>query len=282
MAKCKQEKGIRASADADLAALLRKEVAEANEHLYDAKRRLREQLQFAARVHRTLLPTAVEHARVHVDVRYLPLDTLSGDYFQVRFPDDKSLCYMTMCHVTGDGIAPALLASRISSEARHYIEEEYCPSDMVHALNCFIYEYFRDIEMEVTFMVARIQLDQRTITYSGAGHPGGLVLRPGEGLLHQLVSQHCSIGVNPEILVRESESTLPLAIGDRLLLVSEGVMQTHNAEHEQLGQNRLARIALGAMSCGVYQMLDVMVGDVCKFCGGPVGKDIAIIVAEIK
>jgi len=217
MAKYGQVASVPESVDLDLIDVLRDAVTEATEQLHQAKRRMSEQVQIAAQIHRRLLPSAVEHPKVLVDVRYLPVNMLSGDYFQVRFPEDPSLCYITMCHVTGEGIAPALLASRISSEARHYIEQKYCPSDMVHSLNCFFCEHFPSVEMQFSFMAARLDFDQRTMTYSGASHPGGMLLRPGEGLVCRLASQHCSIGVNSEILVPEPETTLAVKEGDRML-----------------------------------------------------------------
>lgn len=289
MQKCGQEKHVQESADANLIDTLREAVVEANKKLVqankdviDTKRRLNEQLQIAARVHRSLLPTAIEHPRILVDVRYLPVDTLSGDYFQVRFSHDPSLCYITMCHVAGDGIAPALLASRISSEARHFIEEDFCPSDMVHALNCFIYEYFRDVAMHVSFMAAQIQLDRRTVTFSGAGHPGGLVLRQGEGLVHRLTSQHCSIGVNPDILIQESQRTLQMAPGDRLFFYADGILHCTDPNHVPLGQNGTADFAINAMSRDLHEMLDAVVHQMRAYRNGPLGTDVAMVVAEIR
>ena len=91
-------------------------------------------------VHRSLLPQPVRHHRLQVDVRYLPYDDIGGDYCQVRFVDSDT-CYITMCDVVGHGVHAALLATRVSSEVRHWILERRAPSDIVRLLNRFIFGY---------------------------------------------------------------------------------------------------------------------------------------------
>ena len=277
-----REKSSETVADADLVETLRKELSEANEAMYKIHRHLDQQLKIATRVHQSLLPSAVRHPRIHVDVRYLSANKLGSDYFQVRLQNNSSACYVTMCHVSGDGIAPALLASRISSEARHFIEEEYCPSDMVHAMNRFIYEYFRDEQRHVSFISARIGLNNRTITYSGAGHPGPMLLRPGHGLVQRMVSQHCSLGLNPDILTDQSECFLQANVGDRLLFFADGITQTSDANSGFLGQNGLAKFAVDTLSHNVFETLDAIVDQVDHFRGCAAKEDVTLVVAEIK
>lgn len=282
MSSCEQDERDEELSDLNLVDSLREALSEANEELYEVRRRLREQLHIAARIHHRLLPTAIEHRRIEVDVRYLPADTLSGDYFQVRFPDDPSLCYITMCHVAGEGIAPVLLASRISSEARHYIEDEYCPSDMVHALNSFVYEHFHDVGRRISFIAARIRLDQRTVTYSGAGHPSGLLLRPGEGVVDRLVSQHEVLGASPTILFQESERTVQMAVHDRLFFYGGGLLKDTVQNQAPLEEDGLAKIATDAMSCELSQMLDVILDHVRQPGASHPSTDVAFVAAESK
>jgi serine phosphatase RsbU (regulator of sigma subunit) len=84
------------------------------------QKRAHQHLQLAAKVHRSLLPLPVQTDRIDVDVRYLPVEQVGGDYCQVRFPSED-VCYITMCDVTGHGIGAAWLATRVSSEVRHSV-----------------------------------------------------------------------------------------------------------------------------------------------------------------
>ncbi len=270
-------------ADTDMMEVLRKELLETNEELFELRQQIQQQHQVAAQVHRSLLPRALRHLHIDVDVRFLPAEPLGSDYFQVRVPlEDPCACYITMCHVNGQGLASALLASRISSEARHFIEEAFSPADMVHSLNRFVYEHFHEVNTLVTFMAARIDLNRRFVTYSAAGHPGAMVLRPGKGLMHRLPSQHRSIGVGPEILKDNSESTLELLAGDRLFFFADGITRSTGGDGQLLGQSGLAQVASDAMSCDLFEMLDEVLAEVRRFRDAPAKEDMSLVVAEIK
>jgi serine phosphatase RsbU (regulator of sigma subunit) len=78
--------------------------------------RAHQHLQLAAKVHRSLLPLPVRTDRIEVDVRYLPVDEVGGDYCQVRFPSEN-ICYITICDVTGHGIG----ADRSHPRADHRV-----------------------------------------------------------------------------------------------------------------------------------------------------------------
>ncbi len=278
-----EDRGDTDTVDADLVDALRKELVEAHEDLFETRRQLQQQHEIAAQVHRSLLPAAVRHPRIDVDVRFLPAEPLGSDYFQVRIPhDDSSACYITMCHVDGEGVAPALLASRISSEARHFIEEAFSPADMIHALNLFIYEHLHEANMNVSFMAARIDMNLRTVAYSGADHPGAILLRPDQGIAKRLPSQHTSIGMAPEILNKDSESTLQLSPEDRLLFFAEGITRGTATNGQPLGQSGLAEIAAQAMTCDLFEMFDEILEQVHQFRDGPAKEDVTLVVAGIK
>lgn len=267
--------------EVDLVEELRNALNEAHESLYEARTRLDYNCWIAARVHRSLLPAAVSHPQIDIDIRHLPVECLGGDYCQVRFPR-PSVGYVTLCHVNGPGTAAALLATRISSEVRHFILDELAPGEVVRSLNEFVYEHFHDLRMGVTFMVARIDLAQSRITYSGAGHPGAMILRPGMGVVHRLASQNSSIGANKRMLSRTPEHTLPLAAGDRFLFFTEGVTRTVDASNRQLGQSGLARFATRAMTRQLFDMADAILEQVARYRYGPARDDRTIVVAEIK
>jgi serine phosphatase RsbU (regulator of sigma subunit) len=269
--------------DMDLVQALRKELVEVSEELFNIKRHLTQQHKIAAQVHRSLLPKALRHLRIDVDVRHLPAEPLGSDYCQVRIPhDDPCACYITMCHAESQGLASALLASRISSEARHCIEEAFAPADMVHTVNTYIFEHFHEANFHPSFLAARIDLNRRRMTYSGAGHVGGMLLRPDKGLVQLLSSQHRSINVVPHILTDTSESILELSAGDRVLLCTNGIPASKNAAGQPLGLSGLAAIAGEALCFGLFEMLDEIVRQVQQYCQGTPNEDMTLAVAELK
>ena len=177
------------------------------------------QLEIAAQVHRSLLPSPIRHPRINVDVRYLPIEACGrGIIVRFAFPDPSSCC-VTMCDVAGHGIGPSMLASRVSSEVRRFIMDCLTPAEIVYLLNKFIFDYFREAHLLLSFMASQIDIDNRTITFSGAGHPPVLHLRPGSETVQALHSQNMLVGVEEGCLASEPEHTRALAAGDRLLFL---------------------------------------------------------------
>ena len=88
--------------DADLE-VLRRRCADLEQELETLRRSQRERLTIAADIHQSLLPTPVRDERIWVDVRYVPIEDVGGDYCQVRFPD-RATCYITLCDIVGHGI----------------------------------------------------------------------------------------------------------------------------------------------------------------------------------
>jgi len=281
MNKLTQAEVDEALSDSQLIQQLRDEVAATKRSLAVHRREADLQLGIAAQVHRSLMPRPIRHQRINVDVRYLPIDAVGGDYCQVRFPDPSS-CYITMCDVAGHGIGPSLLASRVSSEVRRFIMDCLRPVEIVRSLNKFIFDYFHEAHLFLSFIAARIDLDNRTLTFSGAGHPPVLLLRPNGGRADYLRSQNMVIGVREDCLNGEPEHTRTLAAGDRLLFYTDGVTETTNRQGRRLGQRRLSQIALDTFSADSFDMADRILDDVSSFRHGRPSDDMTLIVVEVK
>ena len=260
---------------------LRRRLAAAEHELEVYRDRLRRQLNLAAEVHRSLLPGPVRDERILLDVRYVPIDEVGGDYCQVGFPDPET-CYIAMCDVTGHGIGPALLATRVSSEVRQGIIYDRPPRDLVRSLNRFIYHDFHEANLYLSFVVARIDLPRRRLTFSGAGHPSSLLVRRDGVTVERLVSQNSLIGVLEDILVDEPEHTVTLEPGDRLAFYTDGLTETDDGQGRQLGTDGLAGIVAESMSVELFEMADYVLQRVAAHNHGPITDDRTLIVAEIR
>lgn len=259
---------------------LRKRLSEIERALEVARARRKRELCLAAKVHDSMLPKPVRHDRVLVDVRYVPVDEVGGDYCQARFSDWETL-YVTVCDVTGHGIGPALLASRVSSEVRYGIVYGREPFEIVRSLNRFIITHFGETHLYLTFIVAQIDLVRRRVTWSGAGHPPPLLIRRDRRTIQLLKSQNLVIGVAEECLLNEPQHSLDLEPGDRLLFYSDGLTETTGPDGGLLGTDGLARIAVEALSRDLFDTADHILDQVARYQRGPTTDDMTLIVSEI-
>ncbi len=260
---------------------LRAEIGKLRQQLATEREKTGIYLAVAEQVHRSLLPSPIRTARLDVDVRYLPIEAVGGDYCQVRFPNPET-CYVTICDVAGHGLGAALIASRVSSEVRRFIMDGLRPQDIVRSLNEFIFEYFQEAHLFLSFMAARIDFHRETVTISGAGHPPALHICPVSSSVHAIDSQNIVLGVNRDCLAREAEHTRPFVPGDRLLLYTDGVTEARNALGRQLGSTALKQLAAEAISSDTFRMADQILEQVSEFRHGPATDDMTLIVVERK
>jgi len=259
---------------------LRRRLSEAERALEVALTRRKRELCLAAKVHDSMLPKPVRHDRIRLDVRYVPVDEVGGDYCQARFSDWETL-YVTVCDVTGHGIGPALLASRVSSEVRYGIVYGREPFEIVRSLNRFIFGHFGETYLYLTFIAAQIDLVRRRVTWSGAGHPSPLLVRRDGSAVQLLESQNLMVGIVDDCLATEPQHRLDLEPGDRLLFYTDGLTETTNAEGRLLGTGGLSRIAVEAMSLDLFDTADHILDRVARYQHGPTTDDMTLIVTEI-
>ena len=221
------------SRQGDLIQQLQQQLDKANRDLVQNSAHLEHQLKIAAQVHESMLPKPVTHPKIDVDIRYLPIEAVGGDYCQVRIPQPDT-CYITMCDVTGHGIGAALMATRVSSEVRHYILDMLAPRQIVSELNAFIMNDFAGTGLFLSFFAVRIDLNSRSLTYSGSGHPAALLLRNNVEQPVILASQNPLIGVFENCLSDQPEQTVELEKSDRLLLYTDGLIE--NAQKPESGR----------------------------------------------
>ena len=198
-------------------------------------------LQLARRIHRTLLPGRIVTAGIDIDVRYREMNLLGGDYTTVyeREPDRFFVC---ICDVVGHGLAAALLAGRVNSYVRYTIREVEHPCQVVEALNGFVWRNFEGLGLFITFFCMEIDLRRKEIQYAGCGHPPALLWSARTKRCQRLVSRHMPIGVRPEFAEGCDIGSAPIESGDRLLLYTDGVIETFGRARALFGIQRVESI----------------------------------------
>jgi len=195
-------------------------------------------LDMARRVHRSLLPKRLVNDWIDVDIRYREMQLLGGDYASIILREGGNLL-LTVCDVTGHGLAAALLAGRINSFIRHTVSELSDPCRVVNDLNAFFFRNFSDLGVFVTFFAVEINPEIREIRYAGCGHPPAILCRRDDRICHQLASRHGTIGLYPELTKGCMVEAIDYSPGDRLLLYTDGVTEARDQDGEFFGVERV-------------------------------------------
>ena len=217
--------------------------------LSQAYGRMKDDLQMAARVQKTLLPqVAPQVAGSQFAWVFKPCEELAGDTLNV-FPLGAEHVGMYLLDVSGHGVAAALLAVQLSRVLSPLAEEGSLmfrprksrgrkrlvpPAEVAAALNR---RFPFELHTEQFFTLVYGVLNCRTgeFRYVCAGHPGP-AFAPRVGPPHLLQGSGLPIGVGEG---NYKEYTLRLEPGDRLYLYSDGLTEAMNADRHRFGNSRL-------------------------------------------
>ena len=251
---------------------------EANVQLEQRHREIEEDLLLAARVQQSLAPGNLVWGGVAVETFYQPVRTIGGDFGLVApRPDHLNLM---ICDVSGHGIGSALVANRIYTETMSQIERGVALAPMMQHLNRFVIGSLRSSVFYFTLVAARLDLSARTLEFAGAGHPPGMIVKPGEAP-RLLESRSSVLGLLQDAVDTENAMQVPVASGERVILYTDGFTESFNEKDDMLGVDGLAEIVRETAMLPLPEMTQAIVNRVAAFRRGPAADDMSLVVVEI-
>ena len=198
--------------------------------------KIQEELEVARRIQTSILPAefpASPHFRVCA--RYLPMTSVAGDFYDyvVAGPDQAGLL---IADVSGHGVPAALIASMVKLAAASQRTHVSDPATFLSQMNSTLFGNTQN--QFVTAAYVHLDSESKELRYSAAGHPPMLLLRQGQ------ISQ---VEQNGLILAAfdfatYSTATSRLENGDRLLLYTDGLIESANAAGDAFGIEGLSEV----------------------------------------
>jgi DNA-binding response OmpR family regulator len=216
-------------------------------------------------------PPASDH--VTLAFRYYASSTeaeVGGDFYEaVALGADE------MGIAIGDVVGHSLHAATVMGELRHalraYAIDGYGPQAVVERLDRLIRRFHPTMLTTLVYGVVDAATGQ--FSFCNAGHLPPLILR-ADGSSAFLTSHGCLLGVGDE---RPPLETVPFRAGDRLVLVTDGLLETRRESIDD-GLQRLRAAAERTRDAGVDAAIERIVRDV-----GPSmspDDDVAIVIVD--
>jgi serine phosphatase RsbU (regulator of sigma subunit) len=163
---------------------------------------------------------------------YRPAQEVGGDFFQI-LPLPEGAALIVIGDVSGKGLPAAMAVALLVGAIRSTAETTSSPAELLAALNRRLYGRLRG-----GFATCLgLHLDAHgTLTLSNAGH-----LEPYRNGKEAPLDIGLPLGIVPD--ASYSESTLRLAPGDTLTLLTDGVVEARNHAGEIFGFERTASIS---------------------------------------
>ena len=141
---------------------------------------------------------------------------------------------------TGHGLPAAVGAMPLAETFYGMTAKGYSSNQILRDINAKL-KLILPVEMFCCATFLDINLEQGILRVWNGGLPDGYLLK-ADGDWLPLRSKHLPLGVREASSFDDSFETLPLAMGDRLLLLSDGLLESRNADDQLFGEQRLLAV----------------------------------------
>lgn len=198
--------------------------------------RLRQQweaeIDQARQIQQLLIPEAIPTVPGYVlETEYRPAQQVGGDFFQI-LPDGKGGVLILLGDVTGKGLQAGMQVALIVGVIRTLVESSYEPHVVLEGLNRRLCGRGQSY---ATCVAMHIDAEGKT-TIANAGH-----IVPYLNGKELTMAGNLPLGLNPSVTF--DQVTMHLKHKDRLLVITDGVIEAKNAKNELFGFNRARSIS---------------------------------------
>jgi sigma-B regulation protein RsbU (phosphoserine phosphatase) len=261
------EKGF-TDTDARLLGIIATQSAQVIEHARlfaeeETLKLMQEEMKLAYKIQMDLLPKEPPRfAGYDITGISIPAKAVGGDYFDFIHLNEHTLAFC-LGDVSGKGMPAALLMANMQATLRGQIMIDPSPKSCLNRSNALIYRS-TDAEKFVTLFYGVIDGATHEITFSNAGHNYPLLLKAG-GKPERVEIGGLILGCLEDY--EYSEGIVRLDAGDMLLIYSDGITESINADEEEFGEEKLTDILWKNSADTATQLIDRIVSAVRAHAG---------------
>lgn len=214
------------------------------------------ELAIARDIQASILPgSSPELKNLRVAAAYHPMTAVAGDFYEFISVDAERTGFL-VADVPGHGVPAALIAAMIKVAMQSVIPNAPDPSEVLGALNRILCTQLHSQLVSAAYLW--VDTECRIARYSAAGHPPLLLWRNGK--LDRVESNGLLLGVFPDSDYPFCD--IPIRVGDRFLLYTDGVVEPENASGESFGGNRLEQVVRDSHSLPPAELLDQLLAEI--------------------
>jgi sigma-B regulation protein RsbU (phosphoserine phosphatase) len=240
-------------------------------------RQLRDEVERAARVQRSLLPdVSLPVGEFRLASLYRPCETLGGDFYDLARRSDCAL--LLVADVMGHGVEAALITMLVKAVFQETAESTGEPGELLTQMNARLHRIIPEYAF-VAATVVRLELAGPEMRIANAGMPYAFVLVASERRVTEVRLDGRPLGLlecdgqDPYEVRR-----LSMAPGDVLLIASDGIGSVESARGECFEDRRLRQVLAKLIGHEGRTVVDRLVARAAAFAHGrPLRDDINLV-----
>ncbi|MFZ6046336.1 SpoIIE family protein phosphatase [Pseudomonas sp. CR3202] len=176
------------------------------------------------------------------NIRYLqsPYALFNGDLLLAAYKPSGGM-HVLLGDFTGHGLPAAIGAMPLAEVFYGMTAKGYAMADILREMNAKL-KRILPIGVFCCATFLNLSVQRRMLEVWNGGLPDGYLRRADSGELVRLVSRHLPLGVLDQGSFNPHFESYPVETGDRIFLVSDGVLETRNDNDELFGDQRLRAV----------------------------------------
>lgn len=207
------------------------------------------------------------------NIRYLqsPYALFNGDLLLAAYAPNGDM-HLLLGDFTGHGLPAAVGAMPLAEVFYGMTAKGYGLVETLREMNAKL-KRILPVDMFCCALLLNLSFQRGTVEVWSGGMPDGYRLSAAGEVLGVLASRHLPLGILPPERFDDSTCVLPLAEGERLLLLSDGVVDSGDAQERLFGEQRLHQVL--AANREPAQLFDELMQALARF-GGQARDDISL------
>lgn len=244
------------------------------------KRALEHELTVGHKMQLSLLPqTTPQFPGWQFATYYQSARQVGGDFYDfIQREEHPQEISLVIADVTGKGVPAALYMAVARTLIRAEINKANTAAEVLQRVNKLIINDNRS-PLFLSAFYAILNVETGALRYASAGHDPPLCLRQESGSVDMLTAQGFLLGAFSDIACQEKTATL--AVGDVLLLYTDGVTEARDKTGRFFGEERLEATLKAVGADSAEEIVAGVVTAVSQFTGShSQADDLTIMVAK--
>ncbi|HKY56022.1 MAG TPA: PP2C family protein-serine/threonine phosphatase, partial [Anaerolineales bacterium] len=225
------------------------------------RERLETEVQLARQIQQTFIPESLpQFPNWELAARWKTARQVGGDFYDV-FDLPNNRLGLFIADVADKGVPAALFMALTRTLVRAAVMETDSPSEAMRRVNDLLIPDTRQ-GMFVTAVYAVLDLEKSELTYVNAGHNPPIWVKC-DGNIERLTRTAIALGVVTGDTIEQR--TIKIETGENVLLYTDGLTESFNADNEFFGEARLVESLISNQCDSASDLLDVVEKSLLNF-----------------
>jgi serine phosphatase RsbU (regulator of sigma subunit) len=223
------------------------------------------EMELAKRIQTALLPDNQKIKGYDIAATMIPAREVGGDYYDI-IETPKGDKWVTIGDVSGHGVDSGLIMMMAQTSILSKVNDNgNCgPSDLLYSINGIIRENISRLGSDHYMTMMAMRLNQSEMTIAGK-HQDLVIYRSALNKTETVTISGTWLGITDDIKDSLPELTIKINTGDIVLLFTDGITESTNAEGEMFSQVRLEQALNKYADLPVGKLRDKIIEEVMYY-----------------